>query len=801
MRLNQLLIIFLITVLFNVTVNAQTITGTITNTNGKTLPFATIKLGSTQQGLIADLDGKFSLHFQPSIAFIEVSYTGHESKKIYINSTNLQLSVVLNISKETLNEVVISATDISKVKRIMNKAVANKQLHNPDKYNQYRCRVYYKMVAGIDIPDTPKNDTAQKDNSLRKLLTNQHLFVTETQSIRHWKKPQHLQEEVLASKMSGLKTPLFTNIITDILPFHAYNDFININGKDYFSPLSKGLHQRFSFKLIDEILQNQDTVWMIGFTPRKHEEDLRGTIYIHSNGFAVKHLLAYTKDTILKREFGIEQQYTFIDNKWFPEKLNYLIDWTLENDVNTTKVYMKGTSLIDSVSWQEPKGFRFNKAYTVKLRKGAESKTDTAWQNIRPIELDAKEDRTYVFMDSLSEKRNLDRLVSYAGKLTEGKFPVGAFDINLGRIYSYNKYEKSRLGLGLQTNEKVSDNFSVGGWAGYGFGDKRWKYGGFGEIYFDKYKDQVFKINYSKDIKDPGRLQINKDLDKNYLRLYLLQRVDLVESYSAAIQNRMGYFNTEVAGYYQKIVPQYLYRLENNGKIDTRFTNYELALNVRYAFGERRVPAFGKYYNSGTKYPILYGRFNTGKITEGNIRYHQFIATVSWQKKINRIGTEKFLVIGGLSQSNKNLPLSKLFAGNGFALDRMSVHVFGGMQTMLPYDFYMDKFLNAYWQHDFDFRLYTLKIGEGKVSSIPNLGFGINTLWGNLRNRKAHQLVQVNVPTKAYTEAGILLNRILRLKYLNLYYLNLNLGYFHQVTPQTAIKNNGRFVFGFGVDL
>lgn len=803
MPLSLRLTIVLCSMLVTGCLNAQTITGTISNNNGKSLPFATIKLGATQQGIIADLNGHFSISYQPAITFIEVSYTGHESKKIPITATTANLLIVLNTTKEELAEVIISAADVNKAKKIMNKVVENKHRHNPDKYSRYRCNVYYKMVAGIDMPDTlsnPKKDSA-KDNTLRKLLANQHLFVTETKSIRHWKRPQQLQEEVTASRMSGLKTPLFTNIITDILPFHAYNDFININGKDYASPLSKGLHQRFRYKLIDEILQGTDTIWMIDFTPRKNQEDLRGTLFIHSNGFAVKHLLAYTKDTILQRSFGIEQQYTLVDNKWFPEKLNYLIDWTLSNDSVKTNVYMKGTSVIDSVSWEDQKGFRFNKSRTVIIQDGAINKTENAWATIRPVALDAKEDRTYHFMDSLSRKKNLDRLVTYAGKLTEGKFPVGPFDINLGRIYNYNRYEKSRVGLGLQTNDKLSNHFSVGGWAGYGFGDKQWKYGGFGEIYLDKFKDNVFKVSYSKDIKDPGRLQINKDLDKNYLRLYLLNRVDMVERYAASVQNRIGYFNTEISGAYEKTVPQYAYAWENDGRLEQQFTSYEATLNMRYAFGERRVPAFGKYHNAGTRYPILYGRFNIGKIKEGNIPYHQLIGAISWHKKINRVGTEKFLLIGGLSQSNKNLPLSKLFAGNGFALDRLSVHVFGGMQTMLPYEYYMDRFVNFYWQHDFDFRLYNLKIGSGTINSVPNPAFAVNTLWGNMAHTSAHQFVSFNVPTKAYTEAGLLLNRLLRLKYLNLYYLNLNLGYFQQLTPGFTLKNKGRFVVGFGVDL
>ena len=38
---------------------AQTITGQVTDAEGRALPFATIKFGNTKQGVIANLNGKF----------------------------------------------------------------------------------------------------------------------------------------------------------------------------------------------------------------------------------------------------------------------------------------------------------------------------------------------------------------------------------------------------------------------------------------------------------------------------------------------------------------------------------------------------------------------------------------------------------------------------------------------------------------------------------------------------------------------------------------------------------------------
>ena len=86
-------------------------------------------------------------------------------------------------------------------------------------------------------------------------------------------------------------------------------------------------------------------------------------------------------------------------------------------------------------------------------------------------------------------------------KIPEGKIPVNIVDVDLLRLFSYNQYENVRLGAGLQTNEKFIKWLSLGGWAGYGFGDKQWKYGGFAEIYADRYREFVFMgVGYSDEI-------------------------------------------------------------------------------------------------------------------------------------------------------------------------------------------------------------------------------------------------------------------------------------------------------------
>ncbi|MCE3283484.1 MAG: hypothetical protein K0Q66_2221, partial [Chitinophagaceae bacterium] len=138
--------------------------------------------------------------------------------------------------------------------------------------------------------------------------------------------------------------------------------------------------------------------------------------------------------------------------------------------------------------------------------------------------------------------------------------------------------------------------------------------------------------------------------------------------------------------------------------------------------------------------------------------------------------------------------------GNGFLVDDQAVYVFGGMQTMLPYQYYSDRFINFYWKHDFDFKFFNAKLTKG-LSSTPSLGFGYNVLWGTLKEPASHSKLSFQVPEPAYHEAGVMLNRLLKMKFMGMYYLTLNAGYYYHIHGKFDHRQNGRFVFGLGADL
>ncbi len=182
------------------------------------------------------------------------------------------------------------------------------------------------------------------------------------------------------------------------------------------------------------------------------------------------------------------------------------------------------------------------------------------------------------------------------------------------------------------------------------------------------------------------------------------------------------------------------------------------------------------------------------------MNYVKSIAARSWRKNINGLGKEQFLLSGGIIFSRQPLPLSKLFAANGFLGKGISVYAFGAMETVLPYQFYSNRYINFYWLHQFNRSLFRLNISRGVIVS-PTPGFAYNMLYGTLKNISVHQKVIFSVPDKVYHEAALMLNNILRFKMLGLYDASLQVGFFHNIPFKTGYPQKGRLVYGIGFEL
>jgi hypothetical protein len=104
---------------------------------------------------------------------------------------------------------------------------------------------------------------------------------------------------------------------------------------------------------------------------------------------------------------------------------------------------------------------------------------------------------------------------------------------------------------------------------------------------------------------------------------------------------------------------------------------------------------------------------------------------------------------------------------------------------MLPYEFLSDKYVRAFYSHNFGALLFKTKVFSPEFLVAYNAG------WGNLDNA-LHHTIDFNTENHIYQEAGLVIHNILRFKYLNMIYIRLGVGGFlrHGYYQQDTFKDN-----------
>lgn len=81
------------------------VTGVVSDTDGEPLIGATVRVKGTQNGVVTDLDGQFSVDVPQEGALLVISYIGYDTKEV--KATGQPLKVVLDSNSHALDEVVV----------------------------------------------------------------------------------------------------------------------------------------------------------------------------------------------------------------------------------------------------------------------------------------------------------------------------------------------------------------------------------------------------------------------------------------------------------------------------------------------------------------------------------------------------------------------------------------------------------------------------------------------------------------------------------------------------------------------
>jgi hypothetical protein len=563
----------------------------------------------------------------------------------------------------------------------------------------------------------------------------------------------------------------------------------------YINPISKGSTNRYFF-LLEDTLYNEknDTIFIISYRPKKGKkfDGLKGFLHINTNKYAIQSVVAEPLEKDQGMVVEIQQNYEYIDNKqWFPKELItniVFVDALASSGVDDYDMVAKGKSYVSDINLNPQLNKKDFNRVEIKVLEDANKKTNEFWQNQRTQPLSEIEIETYRVIDSISKAENLDKKLSGLEAFMNGNIPVKCFDLPLNKIMDYNNYEGYRLGLGLMTNNRISKYFSIGGYFGYGFKDKAWKYGGDlilnlhenteSKIHFSYTNDVIEKAGYSF-FETPGFTTTE------IYRKYMIENMDLIEKYQVSFSFlSLQYLKTKIFFNQSNITAtdDYTYGPDLANSTNEFIFN-EIGLQFRYAYNEKFLETLKAKYSMGTDYPIFYGNIIKGtNLLDGEFEYTRYEAKITKTFKTKTFGKTRLAIVGGLIDGK--VPISKMYNGHG-SYQSFSIEAENSFGTMRMGEFYSDKFLSIFFKHDFGSLLFSSKKFSPKFAIVNN--FGIGELSQNLNHQTTQDIQSIE---KGYYECGLLINNI-----LNQSFLGYGFGLFYRYGPYSFTKTADNFSY------
>ncbi|MEZ5039143.1 MAG: DUF5686 family protein [Saprospiraceae bacterium] len=796
MKIKPLFVLLFFAPLF---IHAQ-IKGIVLNHQGEPLPFVNVMINdSPRDGVTTDLDGRFEISANTDVRALTFSYLGYEKQRIeakdLYNTSFLQ--VQLQALAYDIGAIEVIAGE-NPADRIMERVIANRDRHNPEKLKAYSCETYNKFHFSW-LPQQAKLEEklAQRDSmgkketryyqNLQKFsqeAEQHHLFLMESITERQYQRPAQYLEKVTHNKVSGFKEATLVALAAAVQPFAFYEEQVTLFDKDFLNPVSPGSPRQYFFHLEDTLYRGMDTIFVIAFHPRKGKNfnGLEGLLHIHSDGYAIENVRAAPTDD-QKLHFLIEQHYEQLaGGQWFPAQLHFVM--TLEKYPSPMMgIRATGRSFVDKVSLLDTfpaKTFRSKER--VVLAETAMLATDSVWATKRPEPLSPLEASTYVHMDSLGSKHQLDRWWRRGQALSDGRWPLGFVDLSLRRALAFNEFEGFRSGVGLYTSDKISKHFSVGAYAAYGFKDEAWKYGGDLNIFFNKRLDIGMHLLYQKDIQEPGLIAF--PLEPNLVgRRLFAQQMNEVEVTSLQLKGEFLPFLDVQLEIGKESWRPFPFKEEQPMTIGdfTPFNATAVSLHMRYAYGQKYIGFLGtKLPDEDTRYPILSLSYSKGikGLWGGALAYDKLLASIVYKPKVRGLGESQMVIEGGMITGD--VPLPYLFYSSGIGRDFQWLSLSRTFQAMDFYEFLSDQFLHFFFRHDFGKLLFRTKWFQPAIAVEHNMALG--------RLDTSRQLTSDGQLFKTlenpYMEAGLVVDNILRVNYLNVAWIGVGVGGYYRYGAQ-----------------
>lgn len=378
-----------------------------------------------------------------------------------------------------------------------------------------------------------------------------------------------------------------------------------------------------------------------------------------------------------------------------------------------------------------------------------------------------------------------------------GYYPIGFFDIDLRYFIKYNNYEGIRLGFGGITNERLFENFKIGGYIARGFKDQDFKFSVGGSTRVNKEFNTWVNLYYTDDIREIGThkfLTDNRVYSVFEPRLLNVTQFYKYRNLNTNIQHEFTpKFLAEFRIGHTKIDQIENYQFLNNG---TQYSAYELAeitTSVRISPKTNFITRDDGRVEYFDGFPKISAEITQGLkgIGGSDFNYTKFGLKFDYYIKRTNLSSTNILLEGNYAIGD--VPLTHLFHAypnnptKDEILERFSVAGRSSFETMYFGEFFSDKLATLQIKHSLR-RFYFSEWFQ------PELVFITRHAIGGMSNREKHLGIPFNTLDEFYSESGFELNRLF-------FGFGLSLAYRYGFYHLPAFEDNVSFKFTFYLNL
>ena len=765
---------------------------------GAGVPYATVFFEGTMTGTYTDSTGTYSLELEGKKARYELSamLVGYHSQSYPVTGgTDSEVNFALVPDGRAFGE----KEDV-RLLSILYNLQANRYRHDPENRDAWQAGIYSKVeLALANVDNIVGKAIFRKRSELISDVEDSTAFngyipvlLSEAVLHRYHSLEPAVDKEVFeASRISGLDQQNVLRQFTgsSTLRMNFYKDVVPVFNLTIPSPTSPAGHLFYHYALVDSLSIHGRKTYSVTFVPKKliTSPTFEGRMEIDAEDYALQSVhcrlspssnINWVRNLTVNGEFARQE-----DGTWFFDNEQMFLDVSAHLNDQVTIISVQVNRDMKYTSF-EPGPFpdMAEKEGGDKVEVAEEpDKEESWWAEIRPQALTKREEAIFTTVERLKDRSSFKWLSALGNMFATGYLENTDIGIGYGpweRTVTFNGTEGVRLQAGGHTTKEFSKKVRLSAFAGYGFQDKLWKWGGATEFMLGDNQKRTNKLTFSasKDYESLGRgsgVFTEKNIVNSLLAPGGFDKQGMV--FKAQAEHRYEFspnFNSTLTLQHLRVYANPdIPLIRPDGSAADSFSANQIHWTGRFSWDERiNRGVFDKAYIF-TRYPIITVDLLGGikGITSDDCSFFRSELTVDWRIPAGVIGFGRFHLNGGAILGSVPYPLLKLHEGNQsqlFGNPVVKLTDRTAFSMMDYYEFGSDRGLTGFYEHNFNGLLL------GIIPLVQKLNLRevvtVRGAWGTIseqnRTFAPFRLMEgLNTLETPYVEAGVGVANIFRL--------------------------------------